>query len=431
MLAEMPEFKPETVDFGALIPWKVSVLEEIYKRFKAGRFPEIEDGLGKFKDDENEWLDDFALFMALKDRQAGAPWWEWDAPIRSRQPEEIARARQILSDEIAKHEFLQFLFFDQWKKIRDYARSGGIKLVGDIPIFVALDSADVWSNPNLFHVDKAGAPTVVAGVPPDYFSETGQLWGNPLYRWEAHAEDGYRWWVARLKSVFSLVDFIRLDHFRGFAAAWHVPAGEETAVKGSWVKGPGGGFFQKIKDEFGSLPLIAEDLGVITPDVTAIREKYGLPGMQVMVFAFDSGPVNQFLPHNHRPDHVVYTGTHDNDTAIGWYRRIGVKERSFFHHYLNYSGDEPNWELIRAAWASVGVFALAPAQDILGLGNEARMNYPSRPSGNWQWRMLPQAFDDGIAARIAELNQTYARDSRDSGRTTPTSEVDREEPAES
>ena len=410
MAAEMPDFPSDRVDFGTLIPWKLEALEGVFNRFKAGTYEELNAGLERFKLEQKEWLGDFALFMALKEDHGGAPWWEWELPLRVRDPEVIARVRTDKSEAVERHEFYQFLFFDQWNRLKEYASSRGIKLIGDLPIFVALDSADVWSNPRLFYLDEDGNPTVVAGVPPDYFSPTGQLWGNPLYRWEAHAEDGYRWWVARLQAVLAMVDIIRLDHFRGFAAAWHVPAGEETAVRGAWVDGPGDEFFQKIKEELGDLPLIAEDLGVITPDVTAIREKYALPGMKVMVFAFDSGPVSQFLPHNHRLDHVVYTGTHDNDTTLGWYLRIEEKERSFFHQYLRYAGDEPNWEMIRAAWASVGVFALAPAQDFLGLDNRARMNYPSKPSGNWQWRMLPQAFNGAIAERIAYLNQLYDRD---------------------
>ena len=409
-LAEIPDFSPDRVDYGLLIPWKLSILERVFDAFDDRQFPVVKQEFDQFRAIHQHWLPDFCLFMALKDHHRGEPWWGWAKGVRDRDPREIDRAREELEGEVRRHEFLQFLFFRQWLKLKAYAREHGVKIIGDIPIFVARDSADVWANPHLFHLDEKGSPTVVAGVPPDYFSPTGQLWGNPIYNWKAHEADNYRWWIERFESVLGMVDIIRLDHFRGFAAAWEVPAGEETAEKGKWVRGPGSAFFRRIEGALGHLPILAEDLGVITPDVVAIREEFKLPGMKVLVFAFDSGPVNPFLPHNHEPDSVIYTGTHDNDTVLGWYERIDEEERFFYHQYLGFSGKEPNWELIRTAWASVGVYAMAPAQDILGLDNQARMNYPSRPAGNWQWRMKAGALDQEIVRRLSELNQIYSRD---------------------
>jgi 4-alpha-glucanotransferase len=292
--------------------------------------------------------------------------------------------------------------------VRSHAHSLGIQIIGDIPIFVALDSADVWAHPELFFLDEGGNPTVVAGVPPDYFSPTGQLWGNPLYRWEVHRETGYRWWTDRLQTVFNLVDIARLDHFRGFAGYWEIPAEEETAENGRWVPGPGAGFFRAVRRELGDLPLIAEDLGEITQDVIDLREQFDLPGMRVLQFAF-SGPQNEFLPHNYRSDTVVYTGTHDNDTTRGWYERIDAAERDFCRRYLGRHGDDIAWDLIRLAWSSVAGMALAPMQDLLSLGNEARMNYPGHASGNWSWRMTEGALSDSLRARLQEVNYLYGR----------------------
>lgn len=306
-------------------------------------------------------------------------------------------------------------------ELKNYANQAGIQIIGDIPIFVAHDSAEVWARPDLFFIDEEGQPTVVAGVPPDYFSPTGQLWGNPLYRWDVHAKTGFNWWIQRFKAVFELVDLVRLDHFRGFSGYWEVPADEETAENGRWQTGPGHAFFETIEQTFGELPIIAEDLGEITADVIALRKAFDLPGMKILVFAFDDDASNDFLPHNYSSDFVVYTGTHDNDTVLGWYKRVDDEERDFARRYLARSGEDISWDLIRQGWSSVASIAIAQMQDVLGLDNEARMNYPSRPSGNWQWRMLPESIKDWHIDRLAEFNILY-------GRGEPPIEKDEEEP---
>ena len=278
-----------------------------------------------------------------------------------------------------------------------------------MPIFVAHDSAEVWAHPELFYLDRIGNPTVVAGVPPDYFSRTGQLWGNPLYRWQVHAASGFTWWLERLCAVFQLVDIVRVDHFRGFAGYWEVPAGEKTAERGRWVPGPGAAFFHAVEQSLGELPIIAEDLGEITPDVIELRETFHLPGMRIVQFAFHGDPQEPFLPHNHVGNSVVYTGTHDNDTSLGWYQRVSESERDFYRRYLGRDGSDVAWDFIRAAWASVSMFALAPMQDFLGLGNQARMNYPGNPSGNWSWRLSGEEYTQALQDRILEFNFLYDR----------------------
>ncbi|HEB64347.1 MAG TPA: 4-alpha-glucanotransferase [Chloroflexi bacterium] len=408
-LVNLPPFPAGKVDYGMVIPWKLGLLDRAWQRFTRLPAGEIHAAFAAFREQHAAWLDDFALFMALKEAHGGAPWPTWEAPLRRRKPEALEAARADLETAIERQAFRQFLFFRQWEALKAYANERGVRIIGDIPIFVAHDSAEVWARPDLFHLDEYGNPAVVAGVPPDYFSETGQLWGNPLYRWEAHAAERYAWWLARIRTVLQLVDIIRLDHFRGFAGYWEIPAGEETAVNGRWVPGPGADFFAAVEQALGSLPLIAEDLGEITPDVVALREQFGLPGMKVLVFAFGDDARNPFLPHNYTPDCVVYTGTHDNDTAAGWYQRAPERERDFARRYLARDGSDIAWDLIRAAWSSVAVFSLAPMQDLLSLDNRARMNYPSRPSGNWQWRMAADALSDGLRARLQEQNILYGR----------------------
>jgi 4-alpha-glucanotransferase len=362
-------------------------------------------------------LADFALFMALKDEQAGQAWVEWPLKIRLREAEALTGARDRLQEDIQRHEFQQYVFFQQWARIREKAHALGIRIIGDIPIFVALDSADVWSNPGLFHLDEEGQPTVVAGVPPDYFSATGQRWGNPLYRWQVHADQGYVWWLDRLRAVLGLVDVVRLDHFRGFAGYWEIPASAETAVQGRWVAAPGMRFFEAVRRDLGELSIIAEDLGEITPDVVELRERFGLPGMKVLMFAFSDDPENDFLPHHHVENCVVYTGTHDNDTAEGWYQRVEEAERDFFRRYLQVSGDQVARSLIRAAWRSVARYALTTMQDLLDLDNEARMNYPGRPGGNWAWRMPEGALSEELRDWLREINYLYGRENQ--APTTP------------
>ncbi len=408
-LADRPAFPAGRVDYAAVIPWKQTLVQRAFARFRQGRFPALEADLAAFRQAQRAWLDDFALFMALKEAHGGAPWTDWPPPLRDRQPQALAAARRDLAEAVERHVFAQFLFFRQWAALRAHARQHGVRFIGDAPIFVAHDSADVWAHPELFCLDETGQPTVVAGVPPDYFSATGQRWGNPLYCWEAHRRSGYGWWLARLRTLLGLVDVVRLDHFRGFAAYWEVPADAPTAETGRWMPGPGAAFFAAVRAALGEAPFIAEDLGVITPDVVALREQFGFPGMKVLVFAFDSGPGNPFLPHNYAGSNwVVYTGTHDNDTAVGWWQRASEEEKDFLRRYLATDGRDIAWDLMRAAWRSVAQWAVAPVQDVLSLGNEARMNYPGRAEGNWAWRMASPLPDEAWA-RLAEFNRLYGR----------------------
>ncbi|HNY94227.1 MAG TPA: 4-alpha-glucanotransferase, partial [Flexilinea sp.] len=307
------------------------------------------------------------------------------------------------------HAFRQFLFFRQWLKLKQYANSKGITIVGDIPIFVSMDSSDVWSNPHLFYLDSEGHPTVVAGVPPDYFSPTGQLWGNPLYKWPEHERTDFDWWVQRIKATLLTADLIRLDHFRGFNGYWEVPSGELTAIKGRWVEGAGSALLKKLKDELGDLPIIAEDLGEITQDVVDLRDSFGLPGMKILQFAFSDDARNLFLPHNYIQNCIAYTGTHDNDTAIGWYQTAPESEKDFARRYLMSNGEDIAWKMVRCVWSSVAVYAIAPLQDILQQGPEARMNFPGKAEGNWCYQFKPSDLTPELAFRIRELNTIFNR----------------------
>jgi 4-alpha-glucanotransferase len=407
-LVECPQFPVERVDYGAVIPWKLGILDRAYIQFQQNPPEGLRQEFETFRAAQVSWMNDFALFMALKEAHGGSPWNEWPASLRQRNEEALELARKQHAVAIQRQEFRQFLFFRQWSELRIYARERDIRIIGDLPIFVAYDSTDVWMHPDLFFLDGEGKPTVVAGVPPDYFSSTGQLWGNPLYRWELHAERGYVWWLARLRATLEVVDTVRLDHFRGFAGYWEIPAGNPTAEVGQWIPAPGHNFLRAVEKALGKLPIIAEDLGVITPDVVALRQAFDLPGMKILQFAF-SGPGNEFLPHHYPYNCVVYTGTHDNDTTRGWYESAPRVERDFARRYLGCSGKNFVWKLIRLAWSSVAIFALAPMQDFLDLGSEARMNYPSTPSGNWQWRMSPNALTDELKGKVKELNRLYSR----------------------
>ena len=409
-IRDCPAFPIERVEYGKVIPYKIKLLNWAFNCFRSSSSTKINTEFESFKDAEAHWLDDYALFMTIKEAQGGGSWVNWPAPLRSRDAKALQAFKDAHADDIQRQAFWQFIFFQQWAELRERAKELGVKIIGDIPIFVAHDSAVVWAHPELFSLDANGQPTVVAGVPPDYFSPTGQLWGNPLYRWDLHAEDGYSWWLSRLRAVLSLVDIVRLDHFRGFAGYWEIPADEETAINGQWVPGPGAEFFQTVQGALGTLPIIAEDLGEITPDVVKLREKFELPGMKILVFAFDSDAENEFLPHNFIPNCIVYTGTHDNDTARGWYERTDENIRDHARRYLARDGQNISWDLVRMAWSSVAVFALAPMQDILNLGNEARMNYPSTPGGNWVWRMSPLALTDSLQEQLKKLNNLYRRD---------------------
>lgn len=401
-LADAPPFPAVAVDYDAVAPFKEELLRQAYARFR----PVAE--FAAFRERQAHWLDDYALFMALKERHGGASWNEWEPEFAGRAPDALARAREELAREVEYHQFVQHRFFRDYGRVQGEARTRGIRLIGDMPIFVAFDSADVWAHPELFFLDAANAPTVVAGVPPDYFSATGQLWGNPLYRWEAMARDGYAWWADRLRLALSFFDLVRIDHFRGFEAYWEVPAGETTAVKGRWIKGPGDRFFAAVRDRLGPLPVIAEDLGLITPEVEALRDRLALPGMKVLQFAF-SDSANQYLPHNHTTNSVVYTGTHDNDTTRGWWMAAGSEERAFARRYLGRSGDEIAWDLIRLALGSVAALAVVPLQDLLDLSSAARMNTPGTEEGNWTWRYEAPALTTTLEARLRDLTSTYGR----------------------
>ncbi len=420
-LADAPAFSASRVDFGLLIPWKLNLLGRAFANFtqstsRGSHDEALHKDFHYFCASHAAWLDDYSLFMALKDSHGGNAWNTWDESLRRREPTALDVAKRDLSEGILRHSFYQFLFHRQWDALRKYTNDKGIKIIGDAPIFVAYDSADVWSHPELFYLDEAGNPTVVAGVPPDGFSPTGQLWGNPLYRWDAHNETGYAWWLERIKVALRSVDILRLDHFRGFAGYYEIPAGETTAENGHWVPGPGADLFRALDAGLSdglataeiSLPIIAEDLGLVTPDVIELLEEFHLPGMKVLQFGF-SGPDNPFLPHNYPENCTAYTGTHDNDTARGWLETASETERAFALNYLHSIHDTFVWDLIRAVWASVAVIAVAPMQDVLNCGGEARMNYPSRLGGNWEWRMNDGDLTAELGDKLRELNWLYLR----------------------
>ncbi|MFN8453284.1 MAG: 4-alpha-glucanotransferase [Anaerolineae bacterium] len=425
-LAETPPFPLDQVDFGWVIYWKVPLLEKAARNFLVGASAERRAAFDAFCAEQAGWLDDFALFMAVKehfDQKAqaeevfGAMWSNyWDKDIALRKPAAVTRWRKDKAEAIAIKKVLQFYFFEQWGAVRQYANNNGIQIIGDIPIFVAPDSVDVWANRELFFLDKQGQPTVVAGVPPDYFSEGGQLWGNPLYNWKKMAAQGYQWWIERIQATLRLVDIIRIDHFRGFEAYWEVPAGEETAKNGKWVKAPGMEFFETVRQALGDLPILAEDLGVITPAVEALRDHFEFPGMLILQFAFDvqeagaAGGINAYLPHNHRRNALVYTGTHDNNTTLGWYRERTPAEQDLIRRYLARPDDDIVWDFIRLALASVARFAIVPFQDALNLDSDARMNTPSVLGGNWSWRYRPEALNPWVSTRLRELVDLYGRD---------------------
>jgi 4-alpha-glucanotransferase len=409
-LTDLPPFPDDHVDFGWVIPYKTELLRRAAKRFFAHASSERRAQFDQFCHENHRWLDDFALFMAVKAEHNMVIWTQWEEGIALRRPQAIARWRNKLADQIRFHMYLQFQFFQQWQALRHYANEHNVKILGDIPIFVAHDSADVWAHPELFYLDENGEPTLIAGVPPDYFSATGQRWGNPLYRWDLMEEQGYTWWIDRVHHTFLLVDILRIDHFRGFEAFWEIPASEPTAVVGRWVKGPGEKLFQALQGALGELPIIAEDLGVVTPEVVDLREQFGFPGMKVLQFAFDSDATNPYLPFNLDHDCVVYTGTHDNDTTRGWYESQPEQMRHKVRLYLGTDGHDISWDFIRLALASVADIAVVPLQDLLRLGSEARMNLPGEPSGNWQWRFLPGASSDEQAQQLKSLTEIYGRE---------------------
>ncbi len=355
------------------------------------------------------WLDDYALYMAVREEQSHRGWLDWPAPLRDRDTAALGEARRRLESRIELFEFAQFVFFRQWNALKEYANHHGVLLFGDMPIFVAHDSADVWAQRDYFQLDAGGRPSVVAGVPPDYFSATGQRWGNPHYRWDRMQADGFKWWISRLDSQLHLFDLMRVDHFRGFEAYWEIPADHDTAMHGHWVQAPGDPLFAALKQRFDPLPLVAEDLGIITPEVDALRERYGFPGMKILQFAFDGGPHNPYLPHMHQPLSVVYTGTHDNDTTLGWYNSLTDEARNYMHEYLGDTSEPMPWLLMRTALASVAVLSIVPMQDVLGLDGAHRMNTPGTTQGNWRWRFQWQQLNHEAAPRMRRLVQLYGR----------------------
>lgn len=409
-LFDRPAFPSGSVLYGEVIPWKIKLLKRAFIRFQQNPQTSLHHEFDAFVEQEKEWLEDYTLFMAIKESQNGASWDVWDSSLRKRDAQTLQRFKKDFAENITFQAFSQFIFYRQWHRLHQYAKQKSISIIGDLPIFVSFDSSDTWSHPELFYMDAEGFPTVVAGVPPDYFSPTGQLWGNPLYRWEYHQQTKYAWWFKRIEASLSLFDILRLDHFRGFSAYWEVPAGSTTAIHGSWKQGPGAHFFQSLQDHLGNLPIIAEDLGMITKDVEDLRDQFDLPGMKVLQFAFSDDSSHPFLPHNYRPNCVAYTGTHDNDTCWGWYRTTCTdKEKAFLHRYLNCDDSQIAYNMIRAVWSSVAIISIAPLQDFLNLGSEARMNFPGKASGNWSWRVDATQINPDIAGKIRELNELFSR----------------------
>ena len=413
-LAGVPDSDPEHIDYGRIIPWKQAILKKAYARFTDRTYqsrPLYKEFLD-FVQVESGWLTDYALFMACKDVNGGVSWLKWDD--RLRRPTEVFKQtlRKTLKEEIGFYQFMQFIFYKEWLALKAYANGHGVQIIGDIPIFVSMDSADVWANQHLFQLDSKGFPLKVAGVPPDYFSATGQLWGNPLYDWDAHEEDGFSWWISRIRHQLRSLDILRIDHFRGFEAYWSVPYREKTAINGKWIPAPGYELFQAIQEALGDgLPIIAEDLGIITPEVDALRRAFRFPGMKVLQFAFDSLGESDYLPHRFTTtDCICYTGTHDNDTSLGWYQNLSCECRKKVRLYTRSTDDlKPGWELIRTALSSIAGYAIFPLQDVLGYGSDARMNTPGTASGNWNWRFADGVLRSELAEKLKELTVLYGR----------------------
>ena len=408
-LQSTPCLKESRINYGNVRRWKLPLLEKAAEKFlESGE----DDAYPPFCRENSWWLDDYALFQCLKDHYGTE---NWDPDITAREKNALARWSEKKRDAIEKEKVLQYFFFSQWKSLKNYANSRQIRIIGDIPIFVSLQSADFWANRRLFHTDKNGAPTVVAGVPPDYFSSTGQLWGNPLYDWNIHKKEGYSWWLRRIGHLAEMTDIIRIDHFRGFEAYWAVPALSKTAEKGQWVKAPGADFFKKVREQFPDLQIMAEDLGVITDEVRDLRDTFHFPGMKVMQFGFEGGgdrkldPSNVFLPFNYTSNSVVYSGTHDNNTTRGWYNNLPGWNRDLIRRYLARPDDDIVWDIIREGMKSCADFAVFPMQDILDLGEEARMNLPSTVGGNWSWKMQLEDLDGFAGSRFREMAELYGR----------------------
>jgi 4-alpha-glucanotransferase len=409
--ANLPEFPLDYVDFERAIAVKVPLLKKACENFKAKGSSVQQKEFSGFCESKENWLEDYALFMALKDHFGGVSWNNWEPEIARREPESLEKWRQQLNAEIYYYKYVQFEFFRQWTELKRYANLRDIKIIGDIPIYVAHDSADVWSHREIFCLDEAsGEPALMAGVPPDYFSSTGQLWGNPVYNWEKLQANNFEWWVERFEAIFAYVDVTRIDHFRGFDAYWAVKRGQETAMYGEWIKAPGTALLDLINQKFGDLPIIAEDLGVITPEVVALRDRYEFPGMKILQFAFGAGPGDPFLPFNYDRNCVVYTGTHDNDTTVGWFNQLSNYERDEVLRYFGCIDPQGiHWSLIRMGWISIANMAIVPYQDLLGLDTDARMNFPGKPEGNWGWRYRPEALNREVGDRLKTMTYISGR----------------------
>lgn len=404
-------FNPVSIDYGSIINWKKDILRKAYTNFKKHK-SKFKNDFDNFCGNNTDWLDDYALFMACKDYHDGKVWAEWDREIAFREGDAVAKWNDKLSDDVEYHKFVQFIFNKQWKAVERYAHSHGIKIIGDLPIFIAYDSADLWANRSQFTVNDEGKLDTVAGVPPDYFSETGQLWGNPLYKWDVMEKDNFEWWTKRFSKLFELVDIVRIDHFRGFEAYYSIPGDAETAMTGEWIKAPGEKLFKVVKDKLGELPIIAEDLGIITKEVEELRDKFNFPGIKILQFAFGEGNETKFLPHNHVKNCVVHTGSHDNDTTRGFFEKEKANGSGIYEwaqEYLNYYGDDMCFATIKAAYASVADLVVIPMQDILNLGTEARMNFPSKLGGNWTWRFTWDQINDELVQRYKRMTEMYER----------------------
>ncbi len=404
-----PDFSESAVDYEGVRRFKEPLLRRAFDRFRRGAASHMRPEFEAYQESERFWLSDFALFMALKVAHGQGAWSSWPAEIARRDPTALAAAEQRLKDEIRFQEFTQFLFDHQWNEVRRYCAVHGVEILGDIPIFVAYDSADVWANQAIFLLDENGVPTAEAGVPPDAFTAEGQHWGNPLYNWDQNARTGYAWWIERIRTSLRRVDLLRIDHFRAFAASWVIPAGSPTSASGHWEAGPGREIFDAIQASLGTQPFVVEDLGLVTPDVVALRRELGFPGMSVLQFAFDSGPMNAYLPPNFDSNTVVYSGTHDNQTTIGWFRSLPDWVRTNVQRYLGRDGSDIAWDLIRLAQSSVAELAIIPLQDVMRLDDDARMNFPGTPTGNWTWRFAQHQMHSGLAEGMKELTEAYGR----------------------
>lgn len=407
----IPDFPKQAVDFEAVIGYKKVLFQRAYERFK--KQSRDDEYYEKFCAENSHWLDDFALFMVLKSHFQGKIWCQWPEEIRHRHPEALESLKGKFGKELEKEKFLQYIFHQQWHSLKQYSNQKNIQIIGDIPIYVDYDSVDVWSHPEMFKLDPQKKPYVVAGVPPDYFSETGQLWGNPIYRWDVMQKKGYPWWIQRLEQNLKLFDKVRIDHFRGLVGYWEVPAEENTAINGSWVEAPAEDFFNQLKKRFPHLPIIAEDLGIITPDVRQVMKRFSFPGMKVLLFAFgEDYPMHPYLPHTFERNCVVYTGTHDNNTVRGWFNRDARpedKKRLFRYLGREVSEKQVHWGLIRLAMMSVADTVIVPLQDVLGLGEGSRMNRPATSQGNWRWRFMPQQMTSSTKKELAEMTEVYGR----------------------